>query len=436
MRESTNPLRCALPALLVIAVSTPARCEILDEFHRDGLWGLRDAQGEEIEPARYELLERVYLDAGGRVLFLSSAVGGLVVRIDSDGEGTVQRYDTIERTNWGTYLYRDGKVGLITRTGRVLIPVEYDHIQDTHLPPRVVGRDGLFGLIEEGGRIVLPVEYSHVEASTSGVRRVEKDGRVGLVEHGGRVILPAAYEDVAPSVTDGDGWYRVQQAGKWGVADGRNRLAVPARYDTLDGMVGGIARFTRGSESGFELEPFEHTGRGEVAPQTMPQVSNRTGAEEPLDPRLEAVAGAIQLIALPHAIPWHLAPHPGDSYSRDIRDFMTLYVTNTTADVAYLEGMDGDLLVVQEALDAGGEWRPIEYGPEATCGLSHYPVVLAAGHQRPIRAPRYGGGDTTTQLRFTMAFGDTVIHSNEFEGTIDLNPFERAGSGSEPSLLD
>ncbi len=441
MRNPPPPIRWALPTLLVFAMSTPALADVVTEFQRDGLWGLSDARGDEIEPARYELLERVYSDSGdgSRVLFLSSAEGGLVVRIDGDGQGSVDRYDTIERTNWGTYLHRDGKVGLITRTGRLLIPVEYDHIQDTHVPPRVVARDGLYGLIDEHGWIALPVEYTSVDESFSGVRPVEKDGAAGLVEHDGTALLPTMYQEIAPSVTDGDGWYRVKLADRWGVVDAGNRQVVPAQYDALYGMVGGIARFTRGSESGFvdnrgrELSPFEHGGRGLVPAPVMPRVLNRTGGPEPLDARLEVAPDAIQIVALPSAIPWHLAHSSDDPRRRDIHDFMTVYVVNTTTDVVYLEGLDGEIVLTQEALDANGQWQPIEFRSPPSCGLSAIPVTLDAHHQRLVRAPRYGGGDQTTKIRFAMAYGDGVIYSNEFAGSIDPGQFQRTDAGPPPS---
>jgi hypothetical protein len=106
------------------------------------------------------------------------------------------------------------------------------------------------------------------------------------------------------------------------------------------------------------------------------------------------------------------------------RGFTVLLASATSREVAF-EAADSRLSIVREARDANGEWRPIEYLPSSWCGNSYHRVFLPAGHYWRFRVPEYAGS-FLTKMRFVLTYGKNQrLHSNEFEGFVNLSQFEK-----------
>ncbi len=83
--------------------------------------------------------------------------------------------------------------------------------------------------------------------------------------------------------------------------------------------------------------------------------------------------------------------------------------------------MDSSLPIVQEALDPKGRWRSIEQMSRSFSGNTSHRLFLPAGHYWEFIAPRYTGS-YRTKLRFRLN-GKQVLHSNEFDGSVNLEQF-------------
>lgn len=102
---------------------------------------------------------------------------------------------------------------------------------------------------------------------------------------------------------------------------------------------------------------------------------------------------------------------------------MRLLLVNQTCFTLEFAATDSRLDIFQEAQDAEGQWHPIECLPPAFCGNSYHHVYLEPDHYWSFPTPRYEGV-LPAKLRFTMNLADgSQIHSNEFEGSVNLEQF-------------
>jgi|SRR5579872_6700645 len=126
-------------------------------------------------------------------------------------------------------------------------------------------------------------------------------------------------------------------------------------------------------------------------------------------------------------------PSEVQRYGQHLRG-MRLILVNGTKDVVRLHACDSRIRIVQEAQDATGKWRPIEYLQGSGCGNSYHFVSLDPGQYWEIVAPRYTGR-LKTKVRFILQDEET-IYSNEFDGTIDPDQFVRKPGVTEPVNLN
>jgi hypothetical protein len=109
---------------------------------------------------------------------------------------------------------------------------------------------------------------------------------------------------------------------------------------------------------------------------------------------------------------------------------MRLLLVNRTNERAHVLGYGHLLkLLIQEARDEHGQWRPIE--KEGSSGFIDCPLRtlhLNPSHYWELAAPRYVG-PFKTKLRFRLRVWTPdldVIYSNEFDGSIDSDQFTKA----------
>lgn len=103
---------------------------------------------------------------------------------------------------------------------------------------------------------------------------------------------------------------------------------------------------------------------------------------------------------------------------------MRLYLLNTTKNDVSFGALDSRLMMIQEAHDKDGKWKPIESFPRTFCGNSYHHVFLGPGQYWKFDVPRYQGS-FVTKLRFRLKEDKSELISNEFEGNINPKQFEK-----------
>jgi hypothetical protein len=109
---------------------------------------------------------------------------------------------------------------------------------------------------------------------------------------------------------------------------------------------------------------------------------------------------------------------------------MRLLLVNRTKGQATVLGYDRSLkLLIQEALDEHGQWKPIERaGSFGFCGNGICRFHLEPGRYWELAAPRYVGSfKTRLRFRITLYSPDPqALYSEEFEGSINPEQFTEA----------
>lgn len=124
------------------------------------------------------------------------------------------------------------------------------------------------------------------------------------------------------------------------------------------------------------------------------------------------VANALFLIAHPNVV----EPF-GDSPG------MRVTLVNYTKELLSFDAVDSRLGIVQQAQDADGAWRPVEYLPMSDCGNSYHRLFLAPNYFWAFAAPRYQG-TMPTKLRFALKLADgATLYSNTFGGSVNPTQF-------------
>ena len=115
---------------------------------------------------------------------------------------------------------------------------------------------------------------------------------------------------------------------------------------------------------------------------------------------------------------------------------MRLMMVNRTKQALKFTACDSRLSIIQEAQDQHGVWKPIEYLPSSWCGNSYHQVQLNPDYYWEFAAPRYRG-TSPTKLRFTLKLDDgSLIHSNEFDGSVNLAQFSIKQGHVPTNIMD
>ena len=105
-----------------------------------------------------------------------------------------------------------------------------------------------------------------------------------------------------------------------------------------------------------------------------------------------------------------------------------VYIFNSTKNSIRLEGQDGRVMMIQEALDPNGQWKPIEYWEFSDCGNSYGGIVLKPDFYLMTKVVKYKG-HFETLLRLKLKNKNEIIYSKPFKGSINL-------SQTDTSLID
>jgi hypothetical protein len=100
-----------------------------------------------------------------------------------------------------------------------------------------------------------------------------------------------------------------------------------------------------------------------------------------------------------------------------------VYIVNPTNKTIRVEEQDGRLMIIQEAKDKNGNWKPIEFWQFSSCGNSYGGIALKPNSYIFTKIIAYRGEFETT-LRLKM-LNDTILYYSEpFKGSINLSQMD------------
>jgi hypothetical protein len=149
----------------------------------------------------------------------------------SDGMAAVNKGGTLMN-----FSRKNGKWGYVDTTGKLVIPLIYDNQKPFVKGTAVVANDldydgyGKYGLIDKTGKeVVPPGKYEYIMRSDAEPKLLwyRKDKKYGLMNDAGTVLTDAVYDNI---FFRNDGTAEVTQGKNYGVLDKNGKTIVPAKY--------------------------------------------------------------------------------------------------------------------------------------------------------------------------------------------------------------
>ena len=127
---------------------------------------------------------------------------------------------------------REGRFGMIDRSGKVVIPASYDELGPFEKNRAPFAYDKHWGFIDESNKIVIENRFTKVTPFVSDAAAVLDGGKAALIDlDGTNLVAPQeGYSDVGTYAQDR---FPImdKKSGKWGYMDRKGTLVIPTVYD-------------------------------------------------------------------------------------------------------------------------------------------------------------------------------------------------------------
>jgi hypothetical protein len=140
-----------------------------------------------------------------------------------------------------------GKLGMIDKTGKLLLPIEYVDIinwRDKNTPNIILKKyadedsdyEYIYGVCDRNFNMIVPFEYNEFKKNIDYDVHlknyiVKKDGKYGILDTLFNLILPIKYNSI--TLPYESNFYIVELNDKYGVIDSNFRMVLPVEYDWI-----------------------------------------------------------------------------------------------------------------------------------------------------------------------------------------------------------
>ena len=251
---------------------------------QDGLYGYVDADGNEVIPCKYPVLEEldsaflVYGNANKRYgviakngviltppkyIDIDPFIGKRACVSNEEGDFVMDRSGRevayarfIRRLSENRFAYRlnsPGNFGLMDENGNKLTSEKFNNLEDFHEglagAQILTSRNGMrWGFIDEQGTLKIPYRYESVGYFSEGLAavKIETGGlwgglQWGFIDTKGKMVIPPQYTYVYPF---SEGLAAVPDdhtPGRLGYIDKTGKVVIPHQFDIAESFVGGYA---------------------------------------------------------------------------------------------------------------------------------------------------------------------------------------------------
>ena len=156
---------------------------------------------------------------------------------------------------------KNGKCGYIDEQGQTLIPFEYDSIEDFIDGKAKAKKNGKYGCIDEQGQTLIPFEHDLIEDFIDGKAKAKKHGKYGYIDEQGQALIPFEHDSIEDFI---DGKAKAKKNGKYGYIDEQGQALIPFEYDFIEDFIHGKAKAKKNGKCGYidkqgqTLIPFEY----------------------------------------------------------------------------------------------------------------------------------------------------------------------------------
>ena len=156
-------------------------------YEENGLYGVKDICGEVLVPAMFDEITCCFDDMS-RHWAVPAVKDGKMALVASDGKGTLLNpfeYDAINYYFCYYYLIKDGKMGLASVGGYILVPAEMDKVYEPFNSLVAFEKDGKYGFSMLGSDVITEAIYDDYEVGDDEYLIVVKDGVRGYLDEQG-----------------------------------------------------------------------------------------------------------------------------------------------------------------------------------------------------------------------------------------------------------
>jgi hypothetical protein len=186
----------------------------------------------------------------------------------------------VRKGDWET-----GKVGFINKSGETMIPFEFDETkkigENIDLSRAVavwefydedgriiiiqehndeilsaVKKGDKWGLIDKSGKFIIPVEYDYapqIRLFFEGLSKEQRENGTGFINKNGDVVIPCKYSIVF-NFSDGLAavgvWYPSRGVHEFGFVDSKGEIVIPIEYGAVNSFINGLAFVSMEHERG------------------------------------------------------------------------------------------------------------------------------------------------------------------------------------------
>lgn len=142
------------------------------------------------------------------------------------------------------------KQGYIDRTGRLVIPLQFDQADPFSDGLALVISGDKFGYIGPSGQYRIPPQFGMAGNFSQGLAFAAPSmyGPVGFINTSGKMVIPAEYEQAQDF---SEGLAGVELGGRWGFIDSSGKVAIPFTFDDVHSFSEGLALAKIGNKWGY-----------------------------------------------------------------------------------------------------------------------------------------------------------------------------------------
>lgn len=174
--------------------------------------------------------------------------------IDKTGKTVIPfEYDKINMYNNGFLIVvKNGKYGVIDNSGKVIMPCKYNSIEasviEYAIKSKVIKVDNKFAVVSEDGKFPSEIVWEDLGGFHEGIAWIYQNGMYGFADNTGKVLFAPQWDY---AFDFNDGLAVVQKGGKYGLVDNKGNVVSEPQWDWIDSFRNGYARVQKGSMSGF-----------------------------------------------------------------------------------------------------------------------------------------------------------------------------------------
>ena len=203
-------------------------------FEKDGKYGLIDFNGKEILPAEYSNIyslagvqKSIVIEKDGLKGVVNSALGNIVVDCEYNDVLALEE-NTADN---GYIVLRDGKYGILSGTGKEIIPCNYQEIKTVTGNNMFVVRDDLgLKIIDKSLNIIKDGGFDSVEEINGDYITFTLNGKKGVLDGEGTELISPQYDDLKYA---SDGYFIAKNGDLYGIIKSDNSVVLNYKYTNI-----------------------------------------------------------------------------------------------------------------------------------------------------------------------------------------------------------